>query len=712
MAYKALLFGNAAFDLGAGLNPLEGPPNDLTALSGALIHPEVGLHRPEDVRAHLNHTHSEMLEHMARFFDASLPDDQLLLYYSGHGIRDPRNNLYLCARNTRIDSPIATAIMDTQVNTMIENSPCRRFVVILDCCYSGSFKGGDLPDTLRAGTGRFVLASCRRSELSNDAGKRGESSVFTRFLVDALLAADSDSDGDGFVTLSEVYNYMLPRMVGATKHVPQRSYDKTVGDVVLARARNRPAQVAQAAQAIAVASQAPAQAVQVPSTPPPVLDVSEAEVVLRDVELGEDLPAETIDVFDRNGGRLDWIAETGDDWITVTPKSGFVELKLAPRKVGVNRGVVHIRDRGHAGSRKVRVTVHVKQSERKALEVEPPALDLGTLSVGATAVRQTVRTRNAGKDLVATCDDPRVTVRVRGARRADGPSSSLLPDSGTDHYQLIDVAVAATVAGPTIDTSIHVTSAGGSAIIPVKATIEARPVMAVEPAALDFGEIARDDIAVGPGKRPRRRIAVRNTGAGALRWQCSIDSGTFFDITPVQDAVEVELRESSEGSYHGSIQFTGNGGNATVDVIAKVLPPRMDGPPTDTGIDANTWDRMVATAQHQLGTGPGFARPPLPVPGFPPGTWRIDISAYGLVASQMILQLFPNGVVAGHQQLMGYQVALQGRWLFDVANRHLVLEVYGAGMGDTIVIQIAGEQNGVLFGQDWKGVSYALTRMA
>src|SRR6185436_11603737 len=97
-------------------------------------------------------------------------------------IRDNFNNLYLCARDSHRERPVATGVSDAAVNALIQQSASSRVVIVLDCCYSGSFKGGDeIPAQL--GAGRFVLTSSRRSELSDDAGKDGDASVFTRFLV-------------------------------------------------------------------------------------------------------------------------------------------------------------------------------------------------------------------------------------------------------------------------------------------------------------------------------------------------------------------------------------------------------------------------------------------------------------------------------------------------------------------------------------------------
>lgn len=69
-----------------------------------------------------------------------MPDDLILLYYSGHGLQDEYDHLYLCAHDTRSNLLLSTAISDAEINSVMRSSAAKTFVVILDCCYSGAFK--------------------------------------------------------------------------------------------------------------------------------------------------------------------------------------------------------------------------------------------------------------------------------------------------------------------------------------------------------------------------------------------------------------------------------------------------------------------------------------------------------------------------------------------------------------------------------------------
>ena len=239
--YRALLIGNSRFALDATLQSLEGPVNDVGALRSALTDSEVGLFAPADVRVLPERGAQEILVEIQRFLDSATRDDVLLLYYSGHGVLDNRNQLFLCAADTRTDVLRATSVGSTAINSMIADSAARTTVIVLDCCHSGAFKGGDLPAAL-AGTGWFVLTSCRGGELAADTDARNGTSLFTTYLVEAL--STSGGGPNGYVSLDELYQVLLRRLAELSPHrpLPQRHFSG-VGDVAIARRpRSRPVQ--------------------------------------------------------------------------------------------------------------------------------------------------------------------------------------------------------------------------------------------------------------------------------------------------------------------------------------------------------------------------------------------------------------------------------------------------------------------------------------
>ncbi|SES47423.1 caspase family protein [Actinokineospora terrae] len=232
--YRALLVTNGAFpDDPGGLAPLLGPARDAELMRSALTDPRTGLHLPADVRVVADADQRGVLVALDEFFDGAARDDQLLLYYSGHGKLDAHGNLHLAARDTRADRIMSTGVAARAVVEMMAASRARAKVVLLDCCHSGGFKSApDLPRHL-GGRGVFVLASSLSVQLTRDAEQPGEPSPFTRYAAECLAAGHPATGG--YVTVDDLYRHIADRMADARLSTPQRRFDDAVDTVALAR---------------------------------------------------------------------------------------------------------------------------------------------------------------------------------------------------------------------------------------------------------------------------------------------------------------------------------------------------------------------------------------------------------------------------------------------------------------------------------------------
>jgi hypothetical protein len=138
----------------------------------------------------------------------------------------------LCMNDTETTNLLSTAVSSVRINEFADASRARNVVIILDCCYAGAFRGGDFGDAV-AGPGRYVMTSCRGTQLANDATVDNGTSFFTQHLVEGLLDA-ADQDGDGYVSFSDLYGYVDRCLREDGKQVPQRRVDGD-GDLRLAR---------------------------------------------------------------------------------------------------------------------------------------------------------------------------------------------------------------------------------------------------------------------------------------------------------------------------------------------------------------------------------------------------------------------------------------------------------------------------------------------
>ena len=120
----------------------------------------------------------------------------------------------------------------------MDQSRSRRQVLVLDCCHSGAFaqgtKGttGDSVGTKAAfeglGYGRVVLTATDATQYAWEGDQiigQAENSVFTHFVVEGLRTGAADTNGDGRITLDELYETtLLPTAATVVRsHIGQRT---------------------------------------------------------------------------------------------------------------------------------------------------------------------------------------------------------------------------------------------------------------------------------------------------------------------------------------------------------------------------------------------------------------------------------------------------------------------------------------------------------
>ena len=96
----------------------------------------------------LNEPSFKVNQTIESFFADRKRDDLLLLYFSGHGLKDDEGRLYFATPNTLRKRLRTTTIQAALVNDVMRYSASKRQVVVLDCCYSGAFARGM---TIKAG---------------------------------------------------------------------------------------------------------------------------------------------------------------------------------------------------------------------------------------------------------------------------------------------------------------------------------------------------------------------------------------------------------------------------------------------------------------------------------------------------------------------------------------------------------------------------------
>lgn len=252
------------------LKKLRAPARDAEMLGRVLADPEIGNF---EVKTLFNEPSHVILEAVEDFFSDRRRDDLLFLYFSGHGLKSDRGNLYFATVNTKTNRLDATAVPAPYVNNQMDASNSRRIVMVLDCCYAGAFDrrmaarsdmnvdGGDQFQ----GSGRVVITASGALEYAFEEGDLTESeearpSFFTRALVHGLSTGDADADLDGLVEFDELFDYISEKLKDESpRQTPRKWVYDVKGKLYIARRSGPVTQPAELPEQIVMSVESPYQ---------------------------------------------------------------------------------------------------------------------------------------------------------------------------------------------------------------------------------------------------------------------------------------------------------------------------------------------------------------------------------------------------------------------------------------------------------------------
>lgn len=124
-----------------------------------------------------------------------------LLYFSGHGLLKPEGGYIVTTDAERYDEGISMG----DILNLANISKAKDKIIILDCCYSGSFGNTAITEgrLTQISDGVTILTASRGDEVSVEIGGAG---LFTSLLLDALQGGAADLRG--YITPGSLYSYV------------------------------------------------------------------------------------------------------------------------------------------------------------------------------------------------------------------------------------------------------------------------------------------------------------------------------------------------------------------------------------------------------------------------------------------------------------------------------------------------------------------------
>lgn len=245
MTKTALLIGTSEYQ--TGLEALPGSLRDVEALQQVLKDPNIG--NFHDVKTIFNPDLQTMQSEIEILFTEAEKGDLVLLYFSGHGVKDDAGKLYFATAKTRRGRRNqivkSTMVPASFVRDMMNSCKAKRQGIILDCCFSGAFDPNlavkddssiDLRGQLGA-EGSVVMASSGHLQLSFEQKGDASLSLYTAYLVDGLKTGAADIGQKGVISVRDLHHYICAKIrEHAPSMTPKLIAFKNLGfDIVLAK---------------------------------------------------------------------------------------------------------------------------------------------------------------------------------------------------------------------------------------------------------------------------------------------------------------------------------------------------------------------------------------------------------------------------------------------------------------------------------------------
>lgn len=209
---------------------------------------------------------------VAKFLKKASINDQIIIYISSHGLLNDNLDYYIAMHDVDFSNPTEKGLPYEDIDEMLDGLACRNRLIMIDACHSGEVdkdeavekgtianadvkvraKAGTtfvrpkaglknsfsymktLFNDVTKGTGATVISAAGGYEfaLESDDWNNG---VFTYAILNGLGSGDADLDGDGYVRVLELKDYVTLQVVELTngKQHPTTRSENALNDYIL-----------------------------------------------------------------------------------------------------------------------------------------------------------------------------------------------------------------------------------------------------------------------------------------------------------------------------------------------------------------------------------------------------------------------------------------------------------------------------------------------
>jgi serine/threonine protein kinase len=210
------------------LGQLATPLTAVSRLHDVLLHEKMG--QFDEVRVLENETTGNIRRAISHFFAGKTEQDFLLLYIIGQAVLGENGRLYLAGSNSEHHLLRGTAVPLNFITEEMENSLAKKQALILDCQFSNA-SPTNMPGLMTTALDAAQTTANRQRQRviltahntiqylwsKKEIIGQAAPSYFSHFFIEGLETGAADANGNGTITLDDLYHYICTQLQTTTK---------------------------------------------------------------------------------------------------------------------------------------------------------------------------------------------------------------------------------------------------------------------------------------------------------------------------------------------------------------------------------------------------------------------------------------------------------------------------------------------------------------
>jgi len=221
--YYALIIGNNTYKAESGMMNLKRPIADATALKDVLT-TRYTFDR-NNVMTLYDRSKLDVEVTLEELQKRLLPEDNLLIFYAGHGIMDQESDIGYWLLSDATSSRV-TWLRNSTITDFIKACKARHILLIADACYSGSiYSARGMLDNATAAVRDLIRSKSRKAITSGGTTEVADESKFAQVLVEQLKI-----NMEQYLTSLQLYNMLQKPVMANSLTSPRWGPINNVGD--------------------------------------------------------------------------------------------------------------------------------------------------------------------------------------------------------------------------------------------------------------------------------------------------------------------------------------------------------------------------------------------------------------------------------------------------------------------------------------------------